>query len=106
MKKLLLLITLISLPSYAAVSANVSIASDYIWRGMTQTDGIAVSGGFDYAAEGGFYAGIWGSNVNFNDSTGSGNGAEFDYYFGYGFEMGGIGVDLGYVSFDLSLIHI
>ena len=67
MKKLLLLITLISLPSYAAVSANVSIASDYIWRGMTQTDGIAVSGGFDYAAEGGFYAGIWGSNVNFND---------------------------------------
>ena len=67
---------------------------------MTQTDGIAVSGGFDYEAEGGFYAGIWGSNVNFNDSTGSGNGAEFDYYFGYGFEMGGIGVDLGYVSFD------
>ena len=70
MKKLLLLITLISLPSYAAVSANVSIASDYIWRGMTQTDGIAVSGGFDYAAECGFYAGLWGSNVNFNDSTG------------------------------------
>ena len=84
MKKLLLLMALVSLPSYSAVSANVSIASDYIWRGMTQTDGIAVSGGFDYAADGGFYAGIWGSNVNFNDSTGSGNGAEFDYYFGYG----------------------
>ena len=30
MKKLLLLMTLISLPSYAAVSANVSFASDYI----------------------------------------------------------------------------
>ena len=76
MKKLLLLLTMVSLPTFASVSANVSIASDYIWRGMTQTDGIAVSGGFDYAAEGGFYAGIWGSNVNFNDSTGSGNGAE------------------------------
>ena len=100
MKKLLLLLTMVSLPTFASVSANVSIASDYIWRGMTQTDGIAVSGGFDYAADGGFYAGIWGSNVNFNDSTGSGNGAEFDYYFGYGFEMGGVGVDLGYVSFD------
>ena len=50
MKKLLLLMALVSLPSYSAVSANVSIASDYIWRGMTQTDGIAVSGGFDYAA--------------------------------------------------------
>ena len=100
MKKLLLLLTMVSLPTFASVSANVSIASDYIWRGMTQTDGIAVSGGFDYAADSGFYAGIWGSNVNFNDSTGEGNGAEFDYYFGYGFEMGGIGVDLGYVSFD------
>ena len=63
---------------------------------MTQSDGIAVSGGFDYESDSGFYAGIWGSNVNFNDS---GNGAEFDYYFGYGFEMGGIGVDLGYVAF-------
>ena len=100
MKKLLLLLTMVSLPTFASVSANVSIASDYIWRGMTQTDGIAVSGGFDYAADGGFYAGIWGSNVNCNDSTGSGNGAEFDYYFGYGFEMGGVGVDLGYVAFD------
>ena len=49
MKKLLLLITLISLPSYAAVSANVSFASDYIWRGMTQSDGPAIQGGFDYS---------------------------------------------------------
>ena len=61
MKKLLLMVgVLVSLPSFASVSANVSIASDYIWRGMTQTDGIAVSGGFDYAADSGFYAGIWG----------------------------------------------
>ena len=83
MKKLLLLITLISLPSYAAVSANVSFASDYIWRGMTQSDGPAIQGGFDYEADGGFYAGIWGSNVNFNDGAGS----ELDYYFGYAFKQ-------------------
>ena len=48
MKKLLLLLTLVSLPSYSAVSANVAFASDYIWRGMTQSDGPAISGGFDY----------------------------------------------------------
>ena len=97
MKKLLLMAgLLVSLPSFASVSANVSFASDYIWRGMTQTDGPAMSGGFDYAAESGFYAGIWGSNVNFNDGAGS----ELDYYFGYGFEVGGVGVDLGYVAFD------
>ena len=71
MKKLLLLITFISLPSYSAVSANVSFTSDYIWRGMTQSDGPAIQGGFDYANDSGFYAGIWGSNVNFNDGAGS-----------------------------------
>ena len=97
MKKLFLMLgVLFSLPSFATVSANVSFASDYIWRGMTQTDGPAMSGGFDYKDKSGFYAGIWGSNVNFNDGAGS----ELDYYFGYGFEVGGIGVDLGYVAFD------
>ena len=96
MKKLLLLVGLISLPTFASVSANVSFASDYIWRGMTQSDGPAIQGGFDYEAESGFYAGIWGSNVNFNDGAGS----ELDYYFGYGFELGSVGVDLGYVAFD------
>ena len=95
MKKLLLL-SLISLPTFASVSANVSFASDYIWRGMTQSDGPAISVGFDFEDESGFYAGIWGSNVNFNDGTGS----ELDYYFGYGFELGSLGVDLGYVAFD------
>ena len=95
-KLLLLLVSLVSLPTFASVSANVSFASDYIWRGMTQTDGPAISGGFDFEDESGFYAGIWGSNVNFNDGTGS----ELDYYFGYGFDLGSLGVDLGYVAFD------
>ena len=96
MKKLLLLLTIVSLPSFASVSANVSFASDYIWRGMTQSDGPAIQGGFDYASDGGFYAGIWGSNVNFNDGAGS----ELDYYFGYGFDMGSVGVDVGYLAYD------
>ena len=96
MKKLLLLLTMISLPSYSDVSANVSFASDYIWRGMTQSDGPAIQGGFDFAAESGFYAGLWGSNVNFNDGAGS----ELDYYFGYGFSVGDLGIDIGYVAFD------
>ncbi len=97
MKKLLTLICIVSLPSYSAVNANVSFASDYIWRGMTQSDGPAIQGGFDYSAESGFYAGIWGSNVNFNDGAGS----ELDYYFGYSTETNsGLGIDLGYISYD------
>ena len=49
MKKLLILaVGILSLPSFASVSANVSFTSDYIWRGMTQSDAPAIQGGFDY----------------------------------------------------------
>ena len=96
MKKLFLLIGILSIPAFAGVSANVSFASDYIWRGMTQTDGSAMQGGFDYEAESGFYAGIWGSNVNFGD----GNGSELDYYAGYTTKIGNLAVDIGYLIFD------
>ena len=84
MKNILLTFVLLSSSIQAGVSANVSFTSDYIWRGMTQTDGPALQGGFDFESESGFYAGIWGSNVNFNN----GNGQELDYYAGYGFSLG------------------
>ena len=87
---------MLSMPSFGAVSANVAFASDYVWRGMTQSDGPAIQGGFDFEDESGFYAGIWGSNVNFNDGAGS----ELDYYAGYGFSLGEVGVDIGYIAFD------
>ena len=47
-------------------------------------------------ADNGFYAGIWGSNVNFNNGAGS----ELDYYFGYATEVGSVGVDVGYISYE------
>ena len=48
------------------VSANLSILNDYVFRGQSQTaEHSAIQGGFDYAADSGFYAGIWGSNVDF-----------------------------------------
>jgi uncharacterized protein (TIGR02001 family) len=91
-----LLTGFIALPSFAGVSANVAFASDYIWRGMTQTGSDpALSGGFDFESESGFYAGIWGSNVSFSEGAGS----ELDTYFGYGFSLGEVGVDVSYVDF-------
>ena len=39
MKRLLLLVGMLTMPSFAAVSANVSFASDYVWRGVSQTQG-------------------------------------------------------------------
>lgn len=72
-------------------SANVSISNNYIYRGITQTgDGMAVSGGFDYA-NGIFYAGTWASNVDWDDTT----SAEIDFYAGAAKEFNGITVDAG-----------
>ncbi len=84
------------------ISGDVAITSEYVWRGLTQSDGDAsgraspsVSAGLNAAHETGFYAGIWGATVNFNDST----DGEVDFYAGYGTELGDYGVDLSYVAY-------
>ena len=78
------------------LTANVGVASNYMWRGATQTtDGSAVSGGIDYANASGFYIGTWVSNQNW---TGAGN-YEQDIYAGYGFDAGPVGLDVGYIKY-------
>ncbi len=63
-------------------SATIGIYSDYMFRGITQTDdGIAIQGSLDYTNENGFYAGIWGSNVEFNGANNT--SLEVDIYLGY-----------------------
>ena len=48
-------------------SGNVTLTSDYVFRGITQTDGAPmVQGGFDYANDA-FYAGVRASGVDFGD---------------------------------------
>ena len=76
------------------VSGNVAVSTEYVWRGVSQSDGdIAISGGFDLES-GGFYAGTWLSNVDFNDA--SDTNIEWDIYAGYAGEFeGGVGYDIG-----------
>jgi uncharacterized protein (TIGR02001 family) len=51
-------------------SANVSLTSDYIFRGFSQTaEGPAIQGGFD-ATCGIFYAGVWASTLDFAGGQG------------------------------------
>jgi len=92
MKKTLLATALLagSSAAMAEITANVAAASDYFFRGVTQTGGsAAVQGGLDYGHESGFYLGTWLSNVNFAD-------AEVDWYGGYAGELGnGLGYDIG-----------
>jgi len=74
-------------------SANVGFATDYVWRGISQTDnGAAIQGGLDWSSELGFYVGAWGSNVDFNDpDAGS---LEADLYAGYAGKLGDFSYDI------------
>lgn len=79
------------------VSANMSVVSNYIWRGMTQSDNSpAIQGGFDLTYSG-LYAGAWGSNVEFGDNSRA--SAEFDIYGGYTNEFKGIGYNIGAIQY-------
>ena len=106
MKKILFI--MVALPSliYAEISANVSLTSNYVWRGITQTgDEVAVQGGFDYANDSGFYAGVWGSNVSFNwELDGEAGGNELDIYAGFSNDMFDVGfIDYRYPGNDSDL---
>jgi len=68
-------------------TGNVTVASDYRFRGISQTfKQPAVQGGFDYAHSSGFYLGNWNSNVSGNQYN-NGAGLEMDFYGGYKFEV-------------------
>ncbi len=79
-------------------SANVTLASDYSFRGVSQTTrDPAIQGGFDATWDSGFYIGTWASNVNFGDDT----SMEWDLYAGYGGEINeNLSYDFGYIRFE------
>ena len=84
----------------AELSGNIGASSNYIFRGITQTnDQAAISGGLDYAHDSGFYVGTWVSNVDFSGGAGTG-GYEHDYYAGYAGEAAGASYDVGVISFQ------
>lgn len=78
-------------------SANIAVASDYVFRGVSQTEeDAAISAGVDLT-NGAFYAGAWASNVSFagDDET----GIEADLYAGARPEFGGFNWDFGVVGY-------
>ena len=84
--------------AHAEVSANIGVTSNYVWRGVTQTDdGAAVSGGIDFAHESGFYLGTWVSNIKWASDMSS--GAEVDFYGGFANEIDEFGYDLGLIYY-------
>jgi uncharacterized protein (TIGR02001 family) len=83
------------------ITGNVALATDYRFRGISQTDEeAAIQGGFDMAFEPGFYLGTWGSSVDFG---GADYGTlELDYYGGWAGNIGDsdFGIDVGYIYYD------
>jgi uncharacterized protein (TIGR02001 family) len=77
-------------------SFNVGAATDYVFRGVSQTDeNYQVFAGVDTTLWGVGYAGAWISNVDFNNST----DGEFDLYAGVKPKMGPVSLDLGVVYY-------
>lgn len=81
-----------------SVTGNMSIASDYRFRGLSQTfSKPAFQGGIDYSHASGFYVGNWNSNVsNWVYTDGS---IEMDVYGGYKFDAGPFGMDIGLLQY-------
>jgi len=81
----------------AEFSANIGVTSNYMFRGLTQTDdGAAVQGGLDYAHESGVYVGTWASNVDFGDGF---TGYELDGWIGFAGAFEQLNYDLGYIYY-------
>ena len=81
-------------PEYT-IAGNFGLFSDYRFRGISQTDlGPALQGGFDFAHKSGFYLGTWASSISEFTSF-NGDGMEIDFYGGYKFSLGDVGVDIG-----------
>lgn len=77
-------------------SATLTLTSDYLFNGITQTDeSPAIQGSFDFALDSGGYFGSWASNVDFGDDT----NLEIDFYGGYAGEF----KDGGW--YDISLLY-
>lgn len=109
MKKTLLAMTatlaLTALPSVSfaeesPLSFNVSVTTDYRYRGISQTRlKPALQGGADYALPGGFYIGAWASTIKWIKDWDVKGPLELDLYGGY---KGEIQKDFGY---DVGLLQ-
>ncbi len=91
------------LPDGFESSASVALTTDYVWRGVSQTNNDpAIQGSFDVAHESGAYIGAWASS--FNGAPGA-SSMELDIYAGFSREtdLGGI-LPFGF-TYDLGVLR-
>jgi uncharacterized protein (TIGR02001 family) len=80
-------------------TGNMSLVTDYRFRGISQTFAKpAIQGGFDYSHTSGIYLGNWDSNVNEGAGFPAGN-IEMDFYGGWKHTWGDWGLDIGAIYY-------
>jgi uncharacterized protein (TIGR02001 family) len=83
----------------ADITGNIGLTSDYVFRGISQTnEHPAVQGGLDYSHSSGFYAGVWASNVNFEDNDEA--NIEIDTYAGMAGQIDALGWKFGAIRYN------
>lgn len=98
---------LVAMPALAEdspFSANVTLTTDYLYRGISQTGHKpAIQGGFDFAHSSGFYAGVWGSSISWLSDAGAASnaGLELDTYLGFRNSFAeDFSYDVGYLRYN------
>jgi uncharacterized protein (TIGR02001 family) len=96
-------------PPYT-ITFNLGVFSNYMARGVNNSEGPAIQGGVDWAHSSGFYLGAWASSTNrFNlggagtvtfvdpsgNPLGTGNQLETDWYGGYSHAFGPVTLGVG-----------
>jgi uncharacterized protein (TIGR02001 family) len=89
---------LVATAAHAELTANLALTSDYIFRGISNSNRKpALQGGIDYAHASGWYAGGWASSVDFND--GGEARVEVDGYLGHAGSAGKLSWNVGWLAY-------
>lgn len=92
-------LSFVSSLALAGFTGNAAVVSDYDYRGISQTaEDPAVQGFAAYSHESGFYASVWGSTLDWGDSSDA--DIELDWVAGYTAPLGESGL-----TFDGGLLY-
>lgn len=86
------LLPALTVPCTAAAGVDVfgqfTVATDYVYRGVSQTmSGAALQGELGFEAESGWYGFAWASNVKFTEGAVPDDGARVELNFGSGYSL-------------------
>ena len=93
---ILLLALLANNARAAEVGGYAGVQSDYIWRGMNQSNGPSAWAGVHVDTDAGLYGGAWISQVEFEGSEAT---EELDWYAGFSKSISGVELDVMYIDY-------